>query len=171
MILVFDSTSLIYFAKLKILDKLANLNAKRIIPKSVYTEVVTEGKHKGKEDAFLVDKLVSKDVFSVNVAKDKEFINRLSSIPSIAYADAETLALAKELNGIAVLDELPSRTIAAIEKIKFHGSVFLLFLLHKEKVISKKEIKEQVDDMIKLGWHCSTELYAAILDEIENLQS
>jgi predicted nucleic acid-binding protein len=167
--LIFDSTTLIYFSKLKILDKLANLNAKRIIPKSVYAEVVTEGKHYGKEDAFLFDILVSEGVFSVNAAKDKKFMTGLSSIPSIADADAETLALAKELKGIAILNGTASSNIAEIGKIKFHGSVFLLFILHKEKLIPKKEIKANIDGMIKLGWHCSTELYAAILGEIENM--
>ena len=169
MILVFDSTTLIYFSKLKMLDKLPKLRAGRVIPETVYNEVVIEGKNKGKEDALFIEKLINRNVFDVIKAKNKDFINHLLGIPSIDCADAETLALAKELSGLAIIDETPSRNIAEIENIKFHGSVFLLFLLHKEKLISKKEVKAYIDKMVKLGWRCSTEFYAAILTEIEKL--
>ncbi len=206
MILVFDSTTLIYFAKLKILDmseiafganssasakgkpaisehaqehapgfspavldKLERLKAERIVPESVYGEVVNEGKRVGKDDAFLIEIAVNNGVFNVKSAGNRDFVNALLKMPSIDYADAETLALAKELKGIAILDETPSRAAAGIESIKYHGSVFLLFLLCRQRLIPKDEIKKNIDRMIALGWRCSTELYAAVMDEIRRL--
>ncbi|MBI2664149.1 DUF3368 domain-containing protein [Candidatus Woesearchaeota archaeon] len=169
MILVFDSTPLIYFAKLRILDKLAKLKAELVIPKSVYEEVVAGGKRKAEEDALFIEKLVSQSVFKINEALNKTLARKIASIRSVGYADAETLALAKDLNCIAIVDESAARTIAEAEGIKYRGSVFILFLLSKENLIHKKDIKFYVDKMISLGWRCSTEFYSAILDAIAKL--
>lgn len=169
MIFIFDSTTLIYFAKIKILNKLTSLAATRLIPASVYKEVVVEGKKNRQEDALIIEKLVNQKIFKIQGAKNKEFISHLLSLPSVDYADVETLALAKELNAVAIIDDAPSRSAAEVEGIKFHGSVFLLFLLHKKSLISKNEIKVNIDKMIKLGWRCTTEFYAAILEEIRKL--
>lgn len=114
MIFIFDSTTLIYFAKIKILNIVGNLNAAKIIPESVYNEVVLQGKQKGEEDALLVEKLIDNEIFKVNKTQDKTFLSYLMNIPSLSEADAETLTLAKELNGIAILDETSSRNIAEI---------------------------------------------------------
>ncbi len=165
---VFDSTALMYFAKLKILDKLATV-VKGIIPASVYEEVVAEGKRRGKDDALFVEKLVDGGLFRVAAAKDADFLGCLLKIQALSYADSETLSIAKELGAVAVIDETASRTVAELQGIKFHGTVFILFLLFKKKMISKKDIKTYVDEMIGLGWRCSTEFYSAILAEIEKL--
>lgn len=169
MIFIFDSTTLIYFAKIKILSIVGNLSAAKIIHELVYDEVVVQGKQKGEEDALLVEKLIHNGIFKVNKAQDKAFFSYLLNIPSLSEADAETLALAKELNGTAILDETSSRNVAEVENINYHGSIYLLFFLYRQKLIAKKEIKAYVDQMIRLGWRCSTEFYAAILEEIDKL--
>lgn len=169
MILVFDSTPLIYLAKAGVLPKLAGLRMKLVIPRSVYEEVVVEGRRRGKEDALVVEKLVSDASFAVADAHDKDFVKRLLSNPGLSKADAETLALARELKAVAAVDESLCRSVAELEGVGFHGSVFLLFLLHKKKVISKADLKATINSMVESGWRCSTELYAAILAEIEKL--
>ncbi|MBI2176040.1 DUF3368 domain-containing protein [Candidatus Woesearchaeota archaeon] len=165
---ILDSTVLIYFAKLKILEKLASAE-ELIIPAYVYEEVVSEGKKRGKEDALFVEKLVADGLFKMARASDEGFFGSLLKIPALSYADSETLAIAKELSAVAVVDEAASRAVAELHSIKFHGSVFLLFLLFRKKLIQKSDIKFYVDRMVELGWRCSTEFYAAILDEIRKL--
>src|SRR3989338_2142572 len=169
MILVFDSTPLIYLAKAGILPKLAELRMKLIIPPAVYEEVVVEGRRKGKQDALVVEKLASDNVFAVADARDKGVVKRFMSNPGLSNADAETLALAGELKAVAVIDEGLCRSVAELEGIGFHGSVFLLFLLQKKKIITKAGLKATINIMVESGWRCSTELYAAILTEIEKL--
>lgn len=170
MILVFDSTPLIYLAKAEILSKIPELKEEVVIPKEVYKEVVEEGKRKGKQDAFAVEKLVSSGKFKVNGTTDKKLFERLSANQTLSPADAETLALAKELKGTAILDESVARSVAELENISMHGSVFLLFLMNKRKIISKAEIRDFIDKIVGCGWRCSTELYATILAEIEKLK-
>lgn len=169
MILVFDSTPLIYLAKAGVLPKLAGLRMKLVIPKAVYEEVAVEGRRRGKQDALVVEKLVSDETFAVSDARDKGFIKRLLSNPGLSRADAGALALARELKAVAVVDESLCRSVAGFEGIGFHGSVFVLFFLHKKKVISKADLKATINSMVESGWRCSTELYAAILTEIEKL--
>mgnify|MGYP001601673273 CR=1 FL=1 len=169
MIFVFDSTPLIYLAKTGVLPRLAGLRMKLVIPKAVYGEVVAEGKRRGKQDALVVEKLASDGAFAVADARDNEVVKHLLSNPGLSKADAETLALARELKAVAVVDEGLCRSVAELEGISFHGSVFLLFLLQKKKIISKADLKAIINSMVESGWRCSTELYAAILAEIEKL--
>lgn len=169
MIFVFDSTPLIYLAKAGILPKLAGLRVKLVIPKAVYEEVVVEGRRRGKRDALVVEKLAGENVFVVADAHNKVFVKRLLSNRGLSKADAETLALARELKAVAVVDEGLCRSVAELEGIGFHGSVFLLFLLQKKKIVSKADLRATVNSMVESGWRCSTELYAAILAEIEKL--
>lgn len=166
--LVFDSTPLIYFGRIAILDKITKLKDKKFIPLSVYKEVVETGLKKGKEDAYLVESLVTQGLFSVEKGHGK-IMKEFSEIRKLSMADAETLAVAKNKKAIAIIDESLSRTIAEARGIEHAGSIFILFKLHKEKLIEKKDIKKYLDDMIRLKWRCSTELYASVLEKIEEL--
>ena len=101
-----------YFAKLGILVKLAHIG-NGLIPLSVYEEVVVEGKKQGKEDAVLVEKLVSDNVFRLVAVKSKQAVAVLLGNPKLSYADAEVLAVAKELSAAAIIDESSSRAMAS----------------------------------------------------------
>jgi len=164
--LVFDSTPLIYLGKLEILDKLKQINTKKIIPLNVYKEVVEEGKKLGFIEALYIEKLVEEKYFEViefKIILDKSYLRVLSD------ADLEVLSGAKETKGIAIVDELAAREIASINQIEAGGTAFILFQLLKNELITKKEFKELLDSIIKLGWRCSTELYFEILGQLNNL--
>ncbi len=166
--LVFDSTPLIYFGRTNILDKITKLKGEKFIPLSVYKEVVETGVRKGKEDAYLVKSLVSQGLFSIEKGQDK-IMKEFNEIRRLSIADAETLAVAKNKKAIAIIDESFLRTIAEAHGIEYAGSVFILFKMQKENIIKKSDIKKHLDDMIRLGWRCSTELYASVLEKIEEL--
>ena len=166
--LVFDSTTLIYFAKLRILQLLGKMKGEKIIPFFVHKEVVEKGIKKGKEDAYFIDGLIKQDVFVVEKCRN-EFFKKISEIRNLSMADAETLALAKEKRSVAVIDESILRSVAQTYNVEYRELIFLLFQLYHEKAIKKIEIKKYLDEMIKLGWRCSTELYVSILQEIEKL--
>lgn len=168
MILVLNSTPLIYFARIGMLGVLERLPDRKIIPKAVYEETVVKGKGINRRDAFIIDKLVKDGAFRVEEAKEK-FLGHLLAIPRLDRAEAEVLALAKELGAAAVIDDMAARSAADIEGIRYGGSAWLLFRLVRQKIIRKGEAKKFIDEMIKAGWRCSTELYAAILKELEEL--
>lgn len=164
MVLVFDSTPLIYLGKVRVLNKLKSLKVKKIIPASIYQEVVKKGKLLGKEDAFYIENLTEEEVFEIAKAE-----NQIKSLPSynLSEADKEVLSLAKEKSGMAVIDEDAGRKIAEVEGIEVIGSVGILFNLLRKKIIDKKKLREIVDKMIEEGWYCSIELYSFIISKLD----
>ena len=164
---IFDSTPLIYLGKVRILEKLKEMKSDNIIPYSVFIEVVQKGKDNGIEDAFYIDKLINQKVFRVVKVEEKECIKRLAENPNLEPADIDVLSIAKKLNGKAIMDDEEARTAADVENIDKGGSIYLLFKLLKSKTITKKECREVVDNIIYMGWRCSTEMYAYIIKELE----
>jgi len=159
--LVFDATPLIYLGKVRLLEKLKKLPVKNYIPKSVYHEVVEAGFES--DDAAYVKELVKEAVFEI---VEVTSLQSLEYNPHLDDADIDVLSYAKEKNIIAVIDEKAGRAAAEIEHIKNVGSVYILFLLLKKKIISGSELKNALDKMIEHGWFCSTDLYAYILSKL-----
>ena len=166
MILVLNSTPLIYLAKVNVLGLLERLPDEKIIPNSVYEEVVVKGKKRGAADAILIEKAVDRGIFQVRGVKNRKFFRSLARIPGLHGADAEVLALAKELNATAIVDEDKARGVADVNDVPNRGTGYLLLRLVRQGRLTKKEAKAKVDEMIKHGWRCSTEVYAEILKSV-----
>jgi predicted nucleic acid-binding protein len=160
---VFDATPLIYMGKVNLLETVMLFPEAKYIPKSVYREVVEEGKKRGKPEAFLIEKLVKSDVIKLRTPADKRYLSSLMENPKIHKGDVDVLALAHELKGIALMDDEEARGMAEIEGIEHHGTVYLLLRMMKMELISKDETIAALNEMIRMGWRCSTELYAEIL--------
>lgn len=160
---VFDTTPLIYIGKVNLLETVMLFPEAKYIPKSVYREVVEEGKKGGKPEAFLIEKLVKNDALKLRNPADMRYLDSLGENPKIHAGDADVLALAQELNGIALMDDEEARGMAEIEGIEHHGTVYLLLRMKKMELISKDETIAALNEMIRMGWRCSTELYAEIL--------
>ena len=73
------------------------------------------------------------------------------------------LALAYELEGIALLDDEEARGMAEIQGIGHHGTIYLLLKMMKIGLVTKEETLDALNEIIHKGWRCSTELYADIL--------
>ncbi|MBI4163332.1 MAG: DUF3368 domain-containing protein [Candidatus Aenigmarchaeota archaeon] len=159
MILVFDAVTLIYLGKARTLEKLEKLDAQLIIPAKVYREVVDVGIKRGFEEAVYIKMLVDSKLFSVEEGD-------IGQLKVVEQADLEVLELAKKLKGTAVTDDQKLRNLTSIEKVDNAGSVFLLLLLFKKKIITKAEVKSIIDKMIGSGWYCSTDFYTAIINKL-----
>ncbi len=155
--LVFDSTPVIHLGKAKVLSLLPSLSKKNIIPPSVYEEVVIQGKKKGASDAVYLESLIPKVFVIMGVQNN----------PNLEKGEIDVLSIAKELPGIAILDDLAARSAADVEGIEKGGSIYLLFSLLRKKVINKERCRKIIEEMLFNGWRCSTEMYALILRELE----
>jgi len=165
--LVFDATPLIYLAKVEKLHLIRNIIEERIIPYSVFEEVVVKGKAAGKEDALIVNRLIEQGVFLVREVEETDVYRALMKNKNLSKADVEVLALAKVENGIAILDEDYARIVAEFEDINYGGIIYLIFSLLEKGVITKREVREILDAIIAKGWFCSTDLYAKILKRLK----
>lgn len=165
MTFVFDASPLIYLGKIKLLEKVTDLEGQKIVPKSVYNEVVLNGLERREPEAGYINGLIlQKKLIVAN-----PFGKMKQEVP-LSKADTDVIMLAKEKNAIAIIDEIYARTIAQSLGVKKHGTIYLILLLLERKKITKKEAKHYIDEIIKHGFYLSIEMYAATLQKIEGMK-
>jgi predicted nucleic acid-binding protein len=161
--LIFDATPLIYLGKVNLIENVKHFPEDKYTTKSVYREVVEEGKKSGRPEVFEIEALIESGVIKIKAPSNKNYINHLKENPKIHEGDVDVLALASELNGIALMDDEEARGMAEIERIEHHGTIYLLLRMRKMKLLTKDEALAGLNEMIRMGWRCSTELYAKML--------
>ena len=165
---IFDATPLIYLGKIGLIGKIGHFPEDKYITESVYKEVVVEGKKSGEPEVFLIERIIQAGMIQKRVPTNKQYVKYLRGNTKIHKGDADTIALASELDGIALLDDDEARGMAQIERIDHHGTIYLLLRMMKMGLLTKEETLESVDEMIHKGWRCSTELYASILKAVQS---
>ena len=165
--LVFNSTPLIYLAKVGLLPFLRDLPYELLTTPGVKREVVDRGMEKAARDASIIEKAIRGGGLKIKGPADKELLRTLSGIPELHPTDAEVLTLAKELGSTAVVDDRVAREVARVYGIEHGGTAFILALLIAYGSISKVRAREALDDMISLGWICSAEQYSQMIKLIE----
>jgi len=164
--LIFDATPLIYLGKINFIEKISYFPEEKYTPGSVYEEVVVEGKKSGKPEVFLIEKIIERKIIKIRIPTNDQYLSHLKENARIHNGDAHVLALAWELDGVALLDDEEARGMAEIEGIDHHGTIYLLLRMKKMGLLTKKETLDGVNEMLRKGWRCSTELYAQILKAI-----
>lgn len=96
MLIVLNSTPLIFMAKVGLAHILVDLRLEKITSPLVKQEVVDKGKDIGAPEAEILDELFQKHVIKIVEPKRRELITRLHEIRGLHGADIHTLALAKE---------------------------------------------------------------------------
>jgi len=167
--LVFNSTPLIYLSKAGLSGIIENLKGEKLTSPLVKAEVVDKGKLKGVPDAIALEKLFDNGVFKVCKPKNTAFLSRLSETRGLHVADADVLALAKEYEALAVIDDEVARKTAKVYGIEYVGTPYVLVRAVFEGLLSKEEAKLAVNDMVSAGWRCSLESYAKIMQLLEKV--
>ena len=167
--LVFNATPLIYITKVGLSKIFEDLKDEKLTSPHVKREVVDEGKRKGVPDAIILEKMFTNNVFKVVDTKDEEFLESLLETRGLHITDAEVLAVAKERDGIAVIDDEVARKTAKVYGISYVGTSYVLMRSVIQGLITKERAKQAIDEMISVGWRCSVESYAKIMDAIEKL--
>ena len=160
MIWIFNSMPLIYLSKVSLSWIFEELEGDKLIPKTVYFEVVVKGKERGEADAFIVDEMTRKGVFEVVGVEPASW---LREVKELHRGEIEVLSLAKERNGTAITDDSIAREIGDILGVKVHGTLYLIFLMPKRGKISKGAAVDKVNAMIRHGFRLSVEVYSEFL--------
>ncbi len=150
-------------AKVNFIEKTKNFPEDKYTTKSVYRQVVEEGKKGGRPEVFAIETLAREGIIKIKAPSDKLYISRLRENPKIHEADADVLALARELDSVALMDDEEARGMAEIEGIEHRGTIYLLLRMRKMSLLTKEEALSGLNEMIRMGWRCSTELYAEML--------
>jgi len=167
--LVFNATPLIYLTKVGLSKVFEDLKGEKLTSPEVKREVVDEGKRKGVPDAIILEKMFKNDLFKVTEVRNKKFLATLLETKGLHITDAEVLAVARERNGIAVIDDEVARKTARIYGISYAGTPYILMRAVFQRLITKERAKQTINEMLSAGWRCSVETYAKIMDVIEKM--
>ena len=168
--LVFDSTPLIYLAKSSLALFLVEIIQPKFSPRSVFEEVVREGKRKRAPESSLLETLFKKEIIKTHNINNKEYLNYVKEMAAVNEmqplheAEAEVLCLTKELIGVAVADDKVARSVARILGIELHGTGYILGKIFATRKIDKEKLIEKVKEMRDSGWYVSAEDYLKIID-------
>lgn len=143
------------------------LEGEKYITPSVYAEVIETGKAKGFNDALITEKLLERKVILVKMPSSN-LVKLISAHKDIHFGEAEVIGLAKELDGIAIIDDPVARSIAELHGVKKEGSYMIILRTLWRNEIKKDEAREALRSLIESGWRCDIKLYSKILDLIEN---
>lgn len=165
--LVFNSTPLIYLTRIGLSRIFEELKDEKLTSPSVKHEVVEEGKRKGVADAIILDKLFQKGIFKVVKPKNASLLETLLQTKGLHVTDAEVLVIAKEHDGIAIVDDEVARKTAKIYEIAYAGTPYILVKAVSQGLIAKEKAKQAINDMVFAGWRCGVETYAKIMESLE----
>lgn len=172
--LVFDTTPLIYLVKGTLTESLTKLRMSKIVPEIVYYELMA-GEAEGRPAAAVMRGLVSESTLILAKPRSSTFVKKLMDIAAegenkpLHQAEAEALAIARDLDGILIADDHVARSTAKLMQVECHGTGYLLGRMYQEGSLSKKVAMRKVTEMRKAGWRLSEDDYRAILDYIEKL--
>lgn len=149
--IVSDSSPLIALAKIGMLDI---IKYDIVIPKAVFDEITRPNRQYAKE----LYKWGKDKTIEVTNKKAVEYL-----VLIIDRGEAETIALAEELNADAVLiDDLKARKIATLRGLNIIGTIGVLLDAKEKGIIG--ELKPLLDMLIKKKIRVSKELYDHALE-------
>jgi len=172
--LIFDSTPVIYLVRVSLSNFLRALEEPKIITTSVYNELL-EGEALGKPEATALRGLVDEKTIDLQDPEDKGFVLRIVKLAAekermpLHRAEADVLALAKELEGVAISDDHVARSVAKLIGVELHGTGYVLGRIYKAGRISKNELPGNLGEIRRSGWRITEEDYEKILDYLRRL--
>ena len=156
--MIVDSSSLIIFGKLNRINILLRLFKEIEIPYAVYQEAVLDGLKNKFEDSLILNGYLDKGKIKVIKLENKylELSDKIQVLNNIGIGESQAIALAKQLNRKElVIDEALARETAKSFDLSPIGSLRVLILAHREKLLAEKDIEEIVNKMIKMKFRIS----------------
>jgi len=172
--LVFDATPVIYVIRASLAEALRRLLNQKFLPETVYEELMVGEAH-GKPEAAVIRELVEEGAFTITRPRSTPQVKRLMKIAvedenkPLHKAEAEALAIAKELDGILIADDHAARSTAKLMQAECHGTGYLLGRMYQEGEIPRDEAIRKLTEMRRAGWRLSEDDYRTILDYLRKL--
>ena len=150
---VSNSTPLIALLRINKFSLLKEYFGEVYIPKEVYEEVVTRG-----GNLFGAEEVESAEWIKVEKVKNRIAVESLSI--ALDKGEAEAIVLAREKDGMLILDEGDGRRTAESLGLKITGTVGILLLASAD---GKLDFKKAIDELIAVGFRLSEKEYKRIL--------
>lgn len=154
---VSNSTVLILLSKISRFDLLKNMFKKILITGAVEDELLN---FDGNVSILLIKKNLNKLIFVLNPKKNLEL--------DVGKGEKSAISLAVEKNLLFLSDDKKARKVCALYELKFSGTIGVLIWNLEKKRISKEDCLKILHELIDKGFYLSTDLYAEIIEFIEN---
>ena len=159
---VVDSSVLIHLSRINKLSLLNTYFGKILTTQDIYDEV------KSGIGASEIEK-ASKIWIAIENPKNSDEINNISKLEDIEKADSSLIVLAEEKKEILLSNDYALILVARSKGIECWWLTTFILRCLKKKIITKKEAKQILLELIDSGMRLSNEVYSAILKEIDNL--
>ena len=159
---VIDSSVLILLSRINKLALLKKYFKQIMVSQDIYDEV------KIGVGASEIEK-ACKHWIRIDKPKDFNKIDNISKSEDIEKADASIIVLAKEKQEILISNDYALIMVARSKGIECWWLTTFLLRCLKRKIITKKEAKQMLFDLVEVGMRLDNAVYAAILNEIENM--
>ncbi len=163
---VFDASSLIHLAKSGLSSLIEELEGEKYVVPAVSDEVVRRGKELGHEDAVGVESLIERGILKVRSVSKVVARSR-----GLNQAEVGVISLAKEIEGIAVLDDAVARSVARLNGVRIEGTYGIILRALADGRISRSDAEAALEKLVSSGWRCDVELYARLLKLTKEIES
>ena len=171
--MIINASPIIILTKINQLEILKKTYGSIEIASSVYQEVVVNGLRIDSRDAHIVkEQIDSRNIEVLDLSPEfAEKAKKIESIYGIDIGEAETIALALQLNNKEiVIDEIDAREAAKAFGIKPIGTLRVLLTAYKNSLISKTEIKKLVIEMENSKYRFSPKVLIEFWDLLEKVK-
>ncbi len=156
--IVSNATPLIYLSKINMLHLLEKKFSKVLLPRGVWEEVVERGKLEGHPDAYLVEEAEREGWINVVEVNETE-AEKIAKAFRIHRGEAEAILLAKRRKTQILMDQTHARETAKVLKLTPRGTIYVLRLAYRNKLISKEEYLKLIDKLVENNFYMRVELY------------
>ncbi len=162
--IVSNASPLIFLAKVNKLSLLKELFKEVLIEEEVRKEVVDRGKEEGTADALVIEKAIKDKWIKVEKLKKRG----KGKFKRIHQGEENSIFLAKKYNSLLLMDDEDGREVARVMGLKARGTLYVLRKGTERELITKKETKEILDNLIAEGnFRISTEIYLKFQGDLE----
>ena len=163
---MFDAAPLIALSAAGFLPMIPRLGVRAIVAEEVRDEVLSQARESGTPEQLLLKQMIRDGELAVRRVRDRRMITRVLESPRLSGADAASLCLARELGRRLVADDRDLRAAARALGVPIGGSLYVLDLAVRRRVLTPQGAVDTVERMIASGWYCSPSLLKSFTDLI-----
>lgn len=148
---VSDSSSLILLAKAEIITDFLEKGKIYITP-VVEKETIGMGKEKGREDAYLLEKMRKEGKIELRDPDEGE-VDRITKLFDLHKGEKESVALASEMDLPLICDDKKAFNACEVMEIEHSTALNILSALFEKGRISEPRAKESLKRLEEFGWY------------------
>ena len=163
MIVVADTTPILYLIKIREINILNLLFDEICIPRAVYSELTSDGKYQDE-----IDILNNTPFVKVYDITDKKLVDSYANVEGIHRGEAEAIALCKQINSkILLIEDTAGIKLAKNEKIITVRVGTILIELNRKGLKTKQEIIEILGKLEKTKIRISQNIYEHLINNLK----